>query len=213
MTRVVPEQMRSLTRLLGTDHVADGSPVRATLLLHGIRAFHKFGVEGTSIGRILQASGKSKSQFYSHFDSRVDFICRILELQMSTMLSVCAKEKLDTVKDFSGWFEPYLELAELPGYLGCPTGPLASDLCPSMPEVQEEASRQFRRWEEFVGECFATLALRNSFSPDFDAGKESKRFCCAVQGAFLMGRVHQCSEYVRLVGEQFQLSLSQQVSI
>ena len=144
----------TLTELLTSDEVLEGAATRDVLLSHGIRLFHRFGVEGTSIGRLLQVSGKSKSQFYSHFSSREDFVCQILERQMETMIRILSRHPLDSLADFPQWFQPYQELADLPGHLGCPTGPLASDLSPSSEIIQAEASRQFKLWEEHVTRCF-----------------------------------------------------------
>lgn len=198
----------TLTDLLTSDDVFEGAATRDLLLGHGIRLFHRYGVEGTSIGRLLQVSGKSKSQFYSHFSSREDFVCQILERQMETMVRVCGRRALEALEDFPAWFEPYQELARLPGHLGCPTGPLASDMSPSSEIIQAEASRQFKLWEDYVTNCFEGLADRVRLSDSFSARVTAQQFCCSVQGGFLLGRVHQTGDYIRLVGQQFENLLS-----
>ena len=201
-------QRPTLTELLTSDEVLQGAATRDLLLGYGIRLFHRYGVEGTSIGRLLQVSGKSKSQFYSHFSSREEFVCQILARQMDTMIRVGSRHPLDSLEDFPQWFQPYQELADLPGHLGCPTGPLASDMSPSSEIIQAQASRQFHLWEDHVTRCFQHLGERLNFSESFSARETARQFCCSVQGGFLLGRVHQTGDYIRLVGQQFEKLLS-----
>ena len=204
MNRATTERKRyTLTELLTSDEVLESANTRDCLLGHGIRLFHRYGVDGASVGRILKASNKSKSQFYSHFGSREDFICQVLKRQMTTMIKVSSRTPFKKVEDFPDWFAPYEELGSLPGHLGCPTGPLATDLSPSCEVVRAEASRQFNLWQNYIADCFAQLFKELGTSPISSSKELADQFCCSLQGAFLLGRVHQTGDYVELVGKQY----------
>lgn len=190
----------SLTELLTRDDILQGLATRDMLLAHGVRLFHRFGVNGTSVGKILEATGKSKSQFYSHFSDKDDFVCKVLELQMGTMIRVGRRYKVEKVEDLVSWFAPYLELASLPENLGCPVGPLASELSPARGSIREEAGKQFHRWQQHIIEMLRGLATCEDFSEDFDPEAIGRNLSYSIQGAFLMGRVfqsHQAIEEVR----------------
>lgn len=194
----------SITELLTGDEVLRNADTRALLLAQGIRLFHRYGVDGTSVGRIIKVTGKSKSQFYSHFSSREEFICHILELQMTTMIKVTARTPLERLEDFPLWFAPYEELGHLPGHLGCPTGPLATELSPSCEQVQEAAGKQFNRWENYMSDCLLGLFQSNSSAASAEEARLiGQQLCCSIQGAFLLGRVHQTGKYITQVGRQY----------
>ena len=57
----------TLTDLLTRDDVLEGISTKDTLMAHGVRLFHRFGVHGTSIGKLLSTTSKSKSPVsYTH---------------------------------------------------------------------------------------------------------------------------------------------------
>ena len=89
----------TLTDLLTREDVLEGLATKDSLLAHGVRLIHRFGVHGTSIGKLLEAAGKSKSQFYFHFDDKDDFVCRVLELEMTTMLKMKLRFPLEKLED------------------------------------------------------------------------------------------------------------------
>lgn len=197
----------TLTDLLTRDDVLEGRSVRDLLLAHGVRLFHRFGVHGTSIDKILDTTGKSKSQFYRHFKDKDDFVCQVLELEMTTMLKMTERYRLDRLEDLDDWFSPYLELASLPGNLGCPVGPVASELGPSVESVRDMATRQFARWEQKIADDLILLAARQRFDRSFPAETVARTLACSIQGAFLMGRVYQNLDFMLQVKEGFRREL------
>jgi TetR/AcrR family transcriptional regulator, transcriptional repressor for nem operon len=197
----------TLTDLLSREDLLEGATTRDSLLGHGIRLFHKYGADGTSIGRLLSVTGKSKSQFYSHFKDRDDFICQILELQMTTMIRISSRVKLHCVEDFENWFAPYVELGQLPDNLGCPVGPLASELSPSNDCVREAAVKQFERWQDFIAEQLTNLAEAEGFPDSFEPKETARHMCCSIQGAFLFGRVYRDNSFILDVRDRFALQL------
>lgn len=193
----------SLTELLTSERLLENIPTKELLLRQGIRLFHRNGVEGTSLGRLLSITGKSKSQFYSHFKDKDDFVCKVLELEMDTMLRVTARHRLCGFDSFEEWFSPYLELASLPGNLGCPIGPVAHELAPSKPTIREASRRQFERWEASIEASLSRLAEVEKLPSSFDARATARLMCCSIQGAFLLGRVYQDPRFVKEVGAHF----------
>jgi TetR/AcrR family transcriptional regulator, transcriptional repressor for nem operon len=205
MSRI--KERLTLTDLLTRDDVLEGIPTKDTLLAHGVRLFHRHGVHGTSIGRLLSETGKSKSQFYFHFQDKDDFVCHVLELEMTTMLKMKKRFRLDRVEDVVDWFSPYLELASLPGNLGCPVGPVATELSPSKESIRAEAERQFRRWEQKITDDLVLLAAGERFDESFDPRAVARNLACSIQGAFLLGRVFQERDFIVEVRDRFQSEL------
>lgn len=208
MGSTAPKKYYSLTELLTGAEILEKGSTRDKLLRHGIRLFHKHGVDGTSVGRLLQATGKSKSQFYSHFRDKDDFICEVLDVQMSTMLQFIKRQPLERMADLEKWFAPYLELATLPQNLGCPVGPLATEMSPSHEIVRLKAVEQFDRWLDTVEEALKKLAGNEGFSPAFEPRVAARRLCCSIQGAFLFCRVYQDESFMVELREQFRQELS-----
>jgi AcrR family transcriptional regulator len=194
--------------LLREDHLA-GMATRDLLLVYGIRMFHHLGVNGTGVGQILKATRKSKSQFYHYFQDKDDFICAILRLEMDIMLRMASRHQLVRVEDFERWFEPYIELGELPNQLGCPVGAIASELSPSHPSVRREASQQLLRWEAYLAGCLEEMSRSEGFATAFDAKLMAQRLAGAIQGALLMGRATQDLRYIRAVRDDFRERLLQ----
>ena len=186
----------TLTDLLTREDVLEGLATKDSLLAHGVRLIHRFGVHGTSIGKLLEAAGKSKSQFYFHFDDKDDFVCRVLELEMTTMLKMKRRFTLEKLEDVEAWFSPYIELGSLPGNLGCPVGPAATEMSPSNEMVRAEARRQFERWEQKIAEDLAGLAEKEGFGHSYCARTEARNLVCSIQGAFMFGRVFQDRNFI-----------------
>lgn len=197
----------TLTDLLTSDEVLQGLPTKDTLLAHGVRLFHRFGANGTSIGKLLEVTNKSKSQFYYHFEDKDEFVCRVLELEMTTMLKMKSRHSLESVEELKDWFSPYVELASLPGNLGCPVGPVATELSPSKDSIREEASRQFERWEQKIADDLTVLAEKESFDESFCPKAAARNLACSIQGAFLLGRVFQNGNFIEEVRDNFQRDL------
>ena len=61
---------------------------------------------------------------------------------MTTMLKMKLRFPLEKLEDVETWFSPYIELGSLPGNLGCPVGPAATEMSPSNEMVRAEARRQ-----------------------------------------------------------------------
>jgi len=199
----------TLTDLLARDEVLAGLCTKESLLAHGVRLFHRYGAAGTSVDKVLAAAGKSKSQFYSHFSNKDDFICSVLELEMTTMLRVGSRYKVLTVNDVAKWFLPYIDLASLPENLGCPVGPLASELGPSNERVRKMATVQFERWQDYIVEMFTRLAAKERFPAEFDARNIGCNLAYSIQGAFLFCRVFQSSHPIEAVRDNILEQLRQ----
>ena len=192
--------------MLREDHLA-GMSTRDLLLVYGIRMFHKLGVNGTGVGQLLKATKKSKSQFYHYFKDKDDFVCSILRLEMDILLRMPTRRSLDTGEDFGEWFQPYVELGELPDQLGCPVGAIASELSPSHPSIRREAAVQLARWESHLATCLTGLGQNEGFIGGFDPQLMAQRLAGAIQGALLMGRTHQSLRYILAVRQEYQEQL------
>ena len=120
---------------------------RTLLILHAIRVFHKKGVNGTGIAEVMELAGVGKGQFYHYFGSKDQFICEVVRYTMDYFLKRIAPytSRLESLAEFDQWFQPYVEFAQLPDFMGCPVGAIASELSPSNPAVVAGSVQKNRR--------------------------------------------------------------------
>lgn len=179
------------------------------LIGHGIRLFHRKGVNGTGLNELLAAAGMGKSQFYHYFENKEDFVCAVLRREMDVFLSRVASNirTLDHLDDFDQWFEPYLALANLPQNLGCPVGVIASEMSPSSEVVRKVAAESLQRWASAISEAMQGLKQTQPMVDEFDPMKVGHHMACSIQGALLMGRTVQDAAPIRETRDQLRLYL------
>ncbi len=184
---------------------------RTLLILHGIRVFHKKGVNGTGIAEVMELARVGKGQFYHYFGSKDQFICEVVRYTMDYFLQRIAPytTSLPSLNDFDQWFQPYVEFSQLPGFLGCPVGAIASELSPSNPSVRTTAALCLQRWVMALAEGLSVLQQENGAVGRFQPLEMAEELACDIQGALLMGRAMQSSRYILLLRERTRNRLAQ----
>ncbi len=179
------------------------------LVGHGIRLFHRNGVNGTGLNELLEAAQMGKSQFYHYFNNKEDFVCEVVRREMDIFLRRIAPScrTLKCLDDFDSWFEPYLALARLPGNLGCPVGAIASEMSPSSEKVRLAASESLQRWINAIAEGLMTWQAHESLRGDFCPQRTAQYLASTIQGALLMCRSFRSLDPILQVREQLKVYL------
>lgn len=191
------------------------STKRTLLILHAIRVFHKKGVNGTGIAEVMDLAGVGKGQFYHYFGSKEQFICEVVLFSMDYFLNRIAPytSRLESMADFDRWFQPYVEFAQLPEFLGCPVGSIACELSPSSPSVRETAALCLQRWILALCEGLSVLQHQSHATGRFQALELAEEIASNIQGALLMCRAMQTTRYILRLRERTRSQLLQLIQL
>lgn len=174
------------------------------LLAHGVRLFHRKGVNGTGLTELLEAAGMGRSQFYHYFENKEEFVCAVVRHEMDFFLERVAPgaRRLQSLRGLDAWWEPYIALGRMPDNLGCPVGVIAMETSGSSERVRLASLEALRRWSVALAEGLQELKrgepLRTEFSPDRAAGL----LASLIQGALLLGRTFRSTEHIETAREQ-----------
>lgn len=177
---------------------------RTLLILHAIRVFHKKGVNGTGIAEVMELAGVGKGQFYHYFGSKDQFICEVVRYTMDYFLKRIAPytSRLESLAEFDQWFQPYVEFAQLPDFMGCPVGAIASELSPSNPAVRATAALCLQRWVIAMAEGLSVLQQETGAVGRFQPLETAEELASDIQGALLMCRAMQTNRYILSLRER-----------
>lgn len=174
------------------------------LVLHGVRLFHRKGVNGTGLAELLEAAEMGKSQFYHYFANKEEFVCAVLRYEMDFFLTRVARDarRLESLDQFETWFEPYVALGRLPQHLGCPVGVIAAEMSANSELVRRTAAECLQRWIAAMSDGLAELQRQQPLRSDFDPSAFAEWLAGSIQGALLLGRTMLTDRYVISVRDQ-----------
>ena len=217
-TRTQPDTTKkpvSVTEAWADEIDPSRSNKRTLLILYAIRVFHKKGVNGTGIAEVMQLAGVGKGQFYHYFGSKDQFICEVVRFTMDYFLNRIAPytTRLESLSDFDHWFHPYVEFGQLPDFLGCPVGAIASELSPSNPSVRATSALCLQRWVIAMAEGLSVLQQETGAVGRFQPLEMAEELASDIQGALLMCRAMQTNRYILLLRERVRARLTQLVQL
>ena len=186
---------RAFNARLDSERFADK---RGLLIAHGIRLFHRKGVNGTGVAELLAEANMGKGQFYHYFESKEDFVCAVLRHEMDFFLKHFSPIMADLpgLDGFEQWFEPYLGLADLPDNLGCPVGVIACEMSGSSAKVRETAAANLLRWTGAMAQGLRCLQSHLPMADDFIPELAAEYIASTIQGALLLGRTFRSNRYI-----------------
>lgn len=203
----IQSQRLSLPEVWSRDPAAGVADKRELLLRYGVRLFHRQGVNGTGLSELMQLAGVGKGQFYYYFESKDHFVCEVVRFAMDFFLRRIAPHAvcLERLEDFDEWFQPYLDFAALPGYLGCPVGSIGLELSSSSLLVQEAVACEMQRWIAAMTQGLAVFKECNRL--DFDEAEVAEGLAADIQGALLLCRAIQSPRYIASIRERTRRTL------
>jgi TetR/AcrR family transcriptional regulator, transcriptional repressor for nem operon len=173
-----------------------GARTRERILATAADLFHARGVNATTLGDVLRASGTGKGQMYQHFDGRDDLVRQVLERRRADIEEALARpiETWDDLRAFMLW---HLDGQRAFAFeRGCPIGTAAYAL-----QADQDAARaELRRIFDHMRERIVRFLRAEREAGRLDAAADPRRLAdftvAAVQGALLLGLLERAEPVV-----------------
>lgn len=183
-----------------------GFRTRERILTTAAELFHQRGVNATSLGDVLRASGTGKGQFYDHFEGRDELVNEVLARQAAFVESWPA---IESWADLRAWMDGYAQRQRDSGYLvGCPIGTAAYALQPDQDHPRETLRQSFEGMRRLLAAFFRREQRAGRLRRDASPRQLADFAIAAVQGALILGLLERRGQPVRRVIDQAYLHLS-----
>ncbi|MFI9448737.1 TetR/AcrR family transcriptional regulator [Amycolatopsis sp. NPDC052450] len=148
------------------------------------------GVAGTSVDKVLAASGAGKSQMYHYFKNKDELveavIARFLEKILGNQPTIF---ELHDWADFDKWAQEILAVQTTPrGPIACPLGNLTGELGDD-PQMAPLLDKAYREWESHLERGLKSLQAKGKLVDDADPARLAQAAMACVQGGLLMAHV------------------------
>jgi TetR/AcrR family transcriptional regulator, transcriptional repressor for nem operon len=182
------------------DRTGKGAATRERILATAATLFHQRGINATSLGEVLRASGAGKGQFYQHFSSRDDLVESVLERHASFFRSAPEIASWDELRD---WMDGYVgRQAEAHYLVGCPVGTAAYALQADQDRPRETIGTIFGGMRDTLAAFFRSERRAGRLAPDADPRRLAEFTIAAVQGAMILGLVERGPSAARRVVDE-----------
>ncbi|MEA5359347.1 TetR/AcrR family transcriptional regulator [Amycolatopsis sp., V23-08] len=148
------------------------------------------GVAGTSVDKVLAASGAGKSQMYHYFRNKDQLVEAVIERYLEQILgNQPAIFALTSWADFETWTEQLLDVHRRAGApIACPLGNLAGEVGDN-PKLAPLVDRAYRTWESHLVRGLTTLRDKGELAPDADPARLAQAAMTSVHGGLLLAHV------------------------
>ncbi|MFD6071289.1 MULTISPECIES: TetR/AcrR family transcriptional regulator [Amycolatopsis] len=148
------------------------------------------GVAGTSVDKVLAASGAGKSQMYHYFKNKDQLveavIVRFLENILGNQPTIF---ELHDWADFDQWAREILAIQSTPkGPIACPLGNLTGELGDD-PKMAPLLDKAYREWESHLQRGLESLREQGKLAADADPARLAQAAMSCVQGGLLMAHL------------------------
>ncbi|WP_435818452.1 TetR/AcrR family transcriptional regulator [Amycolatopsis keratiniphila] len=148
------------------------------------------GVAGTSVDKVLAASGAGKSQMYHYFKNKDQLveavITRFLENILGNQPTIFA---LHDWADFDQWAREILAIQTTPkGPIACPLGNLTGELGDD-PKMAPLLDKAYREWESHLQRGLESLREQGKLVEGADPARLAQAALTCVQGGLLMAHL------------------------
>ncbi|WP_394360071.1 TetR/AcrR family transcriptional regulator [Amycolatopsis sp. SB7-3] len=148
------------------------------------------GVAGTSVDKVLAASGAGKSQMYHYFKNKDQLveavITRFLENILGNQPTIF---ELHDWADFDQWAREILAIQTTPkGPIACPLGNLTGELGDD-PKMAPLLDKAYREWESHLQRGLESLREQGKLVEGADPGRLAQAALTCVQGGLLMAHL------------------------
>lgn len=147
------------------------------------RQFRERGIEGTSVGDVMQAANRTHGGFYRHFESKEDLLVAALGRAFEEMLENVARglSEVPAKQALGGFVRSYTAPGRVKDVAGgCPVAALSNDVLRSTEAVQAEFGRGVRA---MIGALASHLD-----GPDAEREARAARTFAMAAGAVMIAR-------------------------
>jgi AcrR family transcriptional regulator len=148
------------------------------------------GVAGTSVDKVLAASGAGKSQMYHYFKNKDQLVEAVIDRYLEQILgNQPAIFELSSWADLETWTEQLLDIhRRAGGPIACPLGNLAGEVGDN-PKLAPLVDQAYRKWESHLVRGLIALRDAGELAPGTDPARLAQAAMTSVQGGLLMAHI------------------------
>jgi TetR/AcrR family transcriptional repressor of nem operon len=148
------------------------------------------GVAGTSVDKVLAASGAGKSQMYHYFKNKDQLVEAVIDRYLEQILgNQPAIFALTSWADFETWTEQLLDVhRRAGGPIACPLGNLAGEVGDN-PKLAPLVDQAYRTWEAHLERGLTTLRNKGELVAGADPARLAQAAMTSVQGGLLLAHL------------------------
>jgi len=148
------------------------------------------GVAGTSVDKVLAASGAGKSQMYHYFKNKEQLVAAVIDRYLEQILgNQPAIFTLASWADLETWTDQLLDVhRRAGGPIACPLGNLAGEVGDN-PKLAPLVDQAYRTWESHLARGLTTLRGKGELAPDADPARLAQAAMTSVQGGLLLAHI------------------------
>ncbi|WP_326945034.1 TetR/AcrR family transcriptional regulator [Amycolatopsis sp. NBC_01307] len=169
---------------------ARGQRTRDAIVDAAAELMYVHGVAGTSVDKVLAASGAGKSQMYHYFKNKDQLVEAVIDRYLTEILgNQPAIFTLASWADFDTWTEQLLDVqrrAAAP--IPCPLGNLAGELGDD-PKVRPLLDQAYRTWESHLTRGLERLRDQGELAAGADPARLAQAAMACVQGGLLLAHI------------------------
>jgi len=169
---------------------ARGKRTRDTIVDAAAGLMYVNGVAGTSLDKVLAASGAGKSQMYHYFKNKDQLVGAVIDRYLEQILAnQPAIFELASWADLETWTEQLLDVQRRAGGpIACPLGNLAGEVGDN-PKLAPLVDQAYRKWESHLERGLVTLQDRGELAPGADPARLAQAAMTSVQGGLLLAHI------------------------
>jgi TetR/AcrR family transcriptional regulator, transcriptional repressor for nem operon len=165
---------------------------RVRMIEAALNLFHRHGVNGTSIDRVLEESSTGKSQFSHYFKTKDGLVHAVLQHLHEVIRSGQAPTgyTVKTWPEMEAWFGKYIDFQSSVNLeRSCPVGTIGNDISNEQ-ELLRQDVRMFLEWSRSqLARFFAERKIAGELAPAVDPDSLAD-FCIAImQGGMLLTKI------------------------
>jgi TetR/AcrR family transcriptional repressor of nem operon len=176
---------------------------KAKIVESAQRLFHRSGFQSTSVDRILESTGVTKSNLYYHFKSKEELGLLILEKRIdeyekkffSDTLGNTSISPEQRLKNYYKKVTNYHK--NLNCRNGCPFGNLALEMSDINEKFRLRLSKFFNHWQKVIELCIKDGIKQKQFREDISSKTISQLIIAHLEGAILMTKTHRSTVHLK----------------
>ncbi|MET8852590.1 TetR/AcrR family transcriptional regulator [Amycolatopsis sp. NPDC004625] len=167
-----------------------GKRTRDTIVDAAAGLMYVDGVAGTSVDKVLAASGAGKSQMYHYFKNKEQLVEAVIDRYLEQILgNQPAIFTLSSWADLETWTGQLLDIHRRAGKpVACPLGNLAGEVGDN-PKLAPLVDRAYRTWESHLERGLKVLQANGELAPDADPARLAQAAMTSVQGGLLLAHI------------------------
>jgi TetR/AcrR family transcriptional repressor of nem operon len=167
-----------------------GKRTRDAIVEAAAELMYVHGVAGTSLDKVLAASGAGKSQMYHYFKNKDQLVEAVIDHYLERILgNQPALLELTSWAGLETWTEQILDVhRRAGGPIACPLGNLAGELGDN-PKLAPLVDQAYRTWEAHLERGLTRLQDKGELVPDADPARLAQAAMTSVHGGLLLAHV------------------------